>query len=136
MANALFDKGREGFLAAEIDWDANDIRCCLVRGYTFNAAHDYRDDITGAGGTIVASSSALTGKTTTGGVADANDVTFTAVAAGAAITSIIIYTEGSSTDATRRLIAYIDTGTGLPVTPDGTDIVVSWSSGSDKIFKL
>jgi hypothetical protein len=124
MANALFDKGREGFLAAEIDWDANDIRCCLVRGYTFNAAHDYRDDITGAG------------KTTTGGVADANDVTFTAVAAGAAITSIIIYTEGSSTDATRRLIAYIDTGTGLPVTPDGTDIVVSWSSGSDKIFKL
>lgn len=136
MANALFDAGRQGFLAGEIDWDANDIRCALVRGYTFSAAHDYVNDVTGAGGTIVASSTAFSGKSTTGGVADASDVTFTSVAAGAAITSVIVYTEGSGTDATRRLIAYIDTGTGLPVTPNGANITIVWDSGANKIFKL
>lgn len=79
MANALFDAGRQGFLAGEIDWDANDIRCALVRGNTFSAAHDYVNDVTGPGGTIVASSSAFSGKSTTGGVADASDITFTSV---------------------------------------------------------
>lgn len=135
MANALFDKGREGFLAGDLDWDANDIRCCLVRGYTFSAAHDFLDDVTGAGGTIVASSAAFTTKTVTSGVADADDVTFTAVGAGADITSVIIYKEGAS-DALRRLIAYIDTGTGLPITPDGSDITIQWDSGTNRIFKL
>ena len=136
MANALYDAGRQGFLAGEIDWDANDVRACLVRGYTFSAAHDYRNDVTGAGGEIVASSTAMTGKSTTGGVADASDVVFSSVAAGDPITSVIIYTEGSGTDATRRLIAYIDTGTGLPVTPNGANITIVWDSGANKIFKL
>lgn len=134
MADALFDKGREGFLAGDIDWDGSDMRCCLVRGYTFSAAHDYLDDVTGAGGTVVASSSALAGKTVTDGVADANDVTFAAVAAGADITSLLVYAEGGGTNATRRLIAYIDSG--FPFTPDGTDVIVSWSDGANKIFKL
>lgn len=33
-------------------------------------------------------------------------------------------------------IAYIDTGTGLPVTPNGSDITVTWDSGASKIFAL
>lgn len=136
MANALFDKGREGFLAGDIDWDGEDVRCCLVRSYTYNSAHEFLDDATGAGASVVASSGALTTKTVTGGVADADDVTFSSVAAGADITSILVYTEGSSTDATRQLIAYIDTGTGMPVTPNGADITVVWDSGANKIFKL
>lgn len=104
-----------------------------MRGYTYSSAHDYLDDVTGAGGTVVASSAAFSGKTTTSGTADAADVTFSAVSAGADITSVLIYVEGA-TDADRRLIAYIDGG--LPVTPDGSDITVQWSSGSDKIFTL
>lgn len=34
------------------------------------------------------------------------------------------------------LIAYIDTATGLPVTPNGGDITIAWDSGANKIFKL
>jgi hypothetical protein len=34
------------------------------------------------------------------------------------------------------LIAYIDTATGLPVTPGGGDIDITWDNGSNKIFKL
>lgn len=133
MANALYPKAREAFLTGAINWSSADIRCCLVRGYTYVSTHDYIDDVTGAGGTVVASSASFAGKTVTNGTADADDVTFSAVAAGANITSLLIYVEGA-TDANRRLIAYIDAG--LPVTPDGSDIVIQWSSGSDKIFTL
>ena len=32
---------------------------------------------------------------------------------------------------------YIDSGfTGLPVTPNGSDLTIVWDSGSNKIFKL
>jgi hypothetical protein len=43
----------------------------------------------------------------------------------------------TGSDATARLIAYIDTASsGLPVTPNGGDIVVQWDSGANRIFKL
>jgi hypothetical protein len=142
MANALFDPGREGFLAGEIDWDTAVIKMALVRGYTFSAAHKFVSDVTGAGGTLVATSAALASKTITSGVADAADVTNTAVASGAAIPAIVIFqssavTGGSDVAATaQRVIAYIDTATGLPVTPNGGDIITTWDNGSNKIFKL
>lgn len=91
MANTLFDPGREGFLAGEIDFDTAVIRCALVRGYTFSAAHKFVSDVTGAGGTLVATSGALASKAVANGVADAADVTFAAVASGAAIASIIVF---------------------------------------------
>ena len=36
----------------------------------------------------------------------------------------------------QRVVAWIDTATGLPVTPNGGDITVSWDNGTNKIFKL
>jgi hypothetical protein len=135
VSNALFDISREKFLSSAMSWSSDDIRCCLVRGYTYSSAHTTLASVTGAGGTVVASSGAFTSKTVTNGVADAADVTFTAVGAGAAITSIIVYREGAS-DSLRDLVAYLDTGTGLPVTPDGTDITIAWDGGANKIFKL
>lgn len=135
MANALYDKGREGFLDGSIDWDTDTIKVCLVDGadYTPNlATHDFLDDIAGAG--IVATSGALAGKTVTAGVADANDVTLTAVTGDPSEYLVIYKDTGSS--ATSRLIALIDTATGLPITPNGADINIVWSSGANKIFKL
>ena len=142
MANALFDPGREGFLAGEIDWDTAVIKTALVRGYTFSAAHKFVSDATGAGATLVATSAALASKTVTGGVADAADVTFTAVASGASITSLLVFQSSAVTGgadvaaSAQRLIAYIDTATGLPVTPNGGDITVAWDNATNKIFKL
>lgn len=142
MANALFDPGREGFLDGTIDWDTATIKTALVRGYTFAAAHKFVSDVTGAGGTLVATSPALTAKTVTGGVADAADTTFTTVPTGAAIPALIVFqssavTGGADVAATaQRVIAYIDTATGLPVTPNGGDINVAWDNGANRIFKL
>jgi hypothetical protein len=36
----------------------------------------------------------------------------------------------------QRVIAYYDTGTGLPVAPGTGTTAVTWSSGADKIFRL
>ena len=135
MANALYDKGREGFLDGTIDWDTNDIRVILVdvADYTVDlAAHDNLDDV--AAGARVAVSGALSNKTVTNGVADADNGTFSAVT-GDVSEALVIY-KHTGTESTSRLIAYIDTATGLPVTPNGGDITVAWDNGANKIFKL
>lgn len=135
MASALYDKGREGFLDGSIDWDTDDVRAILIDTgtYTYSAAHDFLDDV--GGSSRIAVSSALGSKTVTSGVADAADVTFTSVT-GASVEAIIIY-KHTGTDSTSRLICYIDTASsGLPVTPNGGDITVTWDNGANKIFKL
>jgi hypothetical protein len=135
MANALYDKGREGFLDGSIDWDTDDIRLVLVdtADYTVNlGTHDFLDDVAGAA--RVATSGAFASKTVTAGVADAADVTLSAVS-GDPCEAVIIY-KHTGADATARLIAYIDTATGLPVTPSGNDIIIRWDNGANKIFKL
>jgi len=140
MSNALYDPAREGFLNAEISWNVATIKASLVRG-SFTASHKFVSDFTGAGGTLV-STVTLASKSITNGIANAAGVTFTAVAAGAAIPAVLIYQAsavGGGSDvasSAQRLICWIDTATGLPVTPDGLDITNAWDSGTYKIFKL
>jgi len=134
MANALYDKGREGFLDGSIDWDTDDIRVALVEStYSFSAAHDFVDDL---GTNDNGRSAALAGKTVTSGVADANDTTLVATAA-LACNALVIF-KHTGVDATARLIAYIDTPTsGLPFTPAASQTVnIAWDNGANKIFKL
>lgn len=141
MANALHDPGREGFLDGSIDFDTAVIKVSLTRGYTFSAAHKFVSDATGAGATLVVTAT-LASKTVSNGVADAADVTYSAVTSGAACQGLLIYQSsavggGADVAATaQRLIAYIDTATNLPITPNGGDINIVWDSGANKIFKL
>lgn len=142
MANALFNPGREGFLDGTIDWDTAVIKVALVRGYTFNAAHKFVSDVTGASGTLHVTSSALASKTVTDGIADAADVEFTAVTSDAGNHSVLIFqasavTGGADVAASaQRLIGWVDTGTNFPVVPNGGDVTIAWDSGTNKIFKL
>ena len=135
MANALFDKGRQAFLENGISWTTDDIRAILVdvQDYAVNiSTHEFLSSVPVAA--RVATSAAFTGKTATNGIADAADITFTAVT-GDQSEALIIYKHTGS-DTTARLIAYIDTATGLPVTPNGGNITVTWDNGTNKIFKL
>ena len=135
MANALYDKGREGFLDGSIDWDTDNIAVDLVdlADYVVDLAnHQFRSDVPAIA--RVSTSANLTLKTVTAGVADAADITFSAVS-GDQSEALIIY-QNTGVDTTSRLIAFIDTATGLPVLPNGGDIGVTWSEGADKIFKL
>lgn len=142
MANALFSPAREGFLAGEIDWDTAAIKVALVRGYTFNAAHKFVSDITTASGILHATSAALGTKTVTGGTADAADITFTAVSANATGHALLVFQAsavGGGADvasSAQRVIAFLDTGTLLPITPNGGDIIVAWDNNTNRIFTL
>lgn len=148
MANALYDPGREGFLAGEIDWDTAVIKVALVRltaggAPVFTASHKFVSDLT-ATHTIASTSAALSSKTVTSGVADAGDLApaFAAVAANANNHVLVVFQSsavggGADVAATaQRLIAWIDTGTNLPVVPNGGDINITWDNAANKIFKL
>ena len=135
MANALYDKGREGFLDGSIDWDTDDIRLMLVdeADDTVDLALD-EDRADRASAAQVALSGAFTSKTVTAGTADAADVTLSSVT-GDESESIDIYVH-TGVEANDRLICNIDTATGLAVTPNGGDITITWDSGANKIFTL
>ena len=132
MASGLYDSAKKAFLDGDIDLLTDDIRVILIDAadYTVNfSTHDFLDDV--AAGARVATSGALTSKTTTAGAFDAADVTFTSVT-GDQSEAIIVY-KHTGTESTSNLIAYIDSGTGLPVTPNGNNITITW--GTD-IFEL
>ena len=151
MANSLYGKGREAFLVGAsvagtlIDWDTSDIKIALIDtgNYTVSIdVHQYMntDTVPAAARVTNGISGNLASKTGTLGVADAADITLTAVS-GATCEAIIIFKDGggggtSASGTTDLLIAYIDTATGLAVTPNGGDIEVQWDSGANKIFKL
>ena len=133
MANRLYDLGRESFLKGEISWSGDNIKACLVDSASYTpdtAADQFLSDLSG----VVATSGNLASKTTTDGVADAADVTFSSVT-GNQSEYIVVY-QDTGTPSTSRLVALVDTATGLPVTPNGGDIVVQWDSAANKIFKL
>ena len=135
MANALYDKGREAFLTGGINWSGDSIKAVLVDtgAYTVNlATHQFLSDI--PAGARIATSANLGSKTVAAGVADAADSLFTAVS-GASVEAVVLYKD-TGTAGTSPLIAYIDTASGLPVTPNGGDITVAWDNGANKIFKL
>lgn len=134
MANALYNKAREGFAKAQINWEADTIKAVLVDSgaYTFSAAHQFISDV--PSGARISSIQTLSGKTATDGACDANDLTFPSVS-GASIEVIIIFKD-TGTEGTSPVIAYIDSGTGLPITPNSGDIIVTWDNGINKIFRV
>lgn len=135
MANTLYDKARERFLRGQINWDTDTIKVCLVDKNVYSpnfTTHEYLSDVSSSA--VVAQGVTLTGKASVGGAADANDVTFTAVS-GAEAEALILYKD-TGDPASSPLLAQIDSATGLPITPNGGDIIVVWDNGANRIFKL
>lgn len=92
-----------------------------------------------AAGARIATSGNLASKTVVdgaiGGVADAADLTFTAVT-GAVSEALVVYKD-TGTASTSALIALVVVATNLPVTPNGGDIAVAWdNTAARRIFKL
>lgn len=125
MSNTLQNSAKNAFLS---DLLTDDIRVVLVDTalYTYSAAHSNISDV--AVGARVATSSAMTGKTVTNGVFDADDVSFASVS-GATIEAIWIYNHTSGV-----LLVYIDTATGLTLTPNSGGVTVQWNASG--IFGL
>lgn len=121
-ANALLNsaEGTTGVYAALVDTGT----------YTYSAAHQFYSSLSG----VVGTDQEILTKTQVTGTFDGSDLTFTAVT-GASVEAIVLYRKNAGANTTWPLIAYIDTGvTGLPVTPNGGNITVTWNASG--IFTL
>ena len=126
MTSQWYPKAKEGALSGAINLTTADVRAILVDSadYTYSSAHDFLDDI--PSGARVAVSPTLTSVTVTNGLFDAADTTFASVA-GDQSEVVVLYVH-TGTESTSRLLCYIDSGTNLPVTPNGLDIACQWNA--------
>jgi hypothetical protein len=141
MSNFLYGNFKQSLLSQNpsVDLDTDTIKVALVsNAYTPNtnagtSGDQYYSSLSG-----VIATATVTSKTVTGGVFDAADVTFTSVTSTATVQRLVLYKEiATAANSTWPLIAVIGSATsGLPVTPNGGDITVSWDNGSSKIFAL
>ena len=138
MANAIYPIYKQALLAASasvslnVDDATDGPFCALVDTgtYTYSAAHDFYSDLSG----IVGTDQRISTPTVVAGVFDGDNLTYTAVS-GATVEALIIYRHNSGADTTWRLVAYIDSSvTGLPVTPNGGNITITWNASG--IFAL
>lgn len=142
MANAIYPIYKTALLNASSNTslDQNDTTngpyvALVDTGTTaYSAAHDFYNDISSA---VVGTDQRLVSPTVgsvSQGTFDADNVTYTAVS-GASVEALVIYRKNSGANTTWRLVCYIDTSvTGLPVTPNGGDITVTWNASG--IFTL
>lgn len=132
MANAIYPLWKEAIIQALASSALNGtgvtgVFVALVDTgtYTYSAAHQFYSSLTGIVGTDQEVGAT---KTYTNGVLDGADLTFTAVS-GASVEALVLYVKNAGANTTWRLLAYIDTGvTGLPVTPNGGNITVTWNA--------
>lgn len=140
MANAAFNKFKEGLLNAAYDLNTATIKCAFVRGYTFDATDEFVSDVV-ATGTINGTSAALGSPTITDGVFDAADTTISTTA-NATDHGLLIFQSSAVTggadvaQSAQRLIAWYDTGTGLPIQPGTGSVAVTFDSGTNRILKV
>ena len=140
MANFLYGNFKQSLLSQSpsVDLDTDTIKVALVsNAYTPNtnagtSGDQYYSSVSG----VIGTPATLASKTVTGGVFDAADVTFTSVTSTATVQKLVLYKD-TGTASNSPLIAVIDSATsGLPVTPNGGDITISWDNGANKIFAL
>lgn len=141
MANAGYSNFKSGILTADFDLVVASIKCMLVRGYTFSAAHVTVADVVSAGGTINGTSAALVNPTVTAGVFDADNTSLSTTASATNHVLILAQTSAVTGGADlptsgQLLIAYYDTGTGLPIQPGTGTVTVTWSNGAAKILAV
>jgi hypothetical protein len=136
VANGIFTAYRNttmGSGGAVPDWDTDTIKAMFVDHGVDTpvlATDDFINDIA-SGARIPALGSCPTiGTVTIGtvaaGVVDAADTVFTSLS-GASAESLILFKDTGS-EPTSNLLTYWDTATGLPLTPNGGNVTVTWNA--------
>ena len=132
MANQYYPKGAEKTFNGAINYLTDDICAVLVsNAYTLSNTHEFASEL----GALIGTPQALANKATVGGVFDADDVAFGALAPGNTVKAVVLikYTGNLSTS---PLICYLDEVTGLPLATNGGAVTVPWSNGAQKIISL
>lgn len=118
MANVLYPLAKKKFLDGDIDLLGDDIKISFLDdNATYNAAHEFYSSVEAA---EVAVSANLGTKTTTGGRFSSATVEFTSVS-GSPVEAYVIWMD-TGTTSTSPIIAWVDTASGIPLTPNGNDV--------------
>lgn len=136
MANVIYNKYKEALMSASADVSlvsSNVVISLIDSNYTvFSSDDEFYSDLLDVGSGIVAETS-LSNTSVTDGVLKADDVLFTSVS-GAQSEALLIWINTGDAN-TARLVAWMDTDIdGLPITPDGSNVDITWSTSG--IFKL
>lgn len=132
MANKFYPKGAQKVLSGAINFNADTIKAALVpAAYAYSDAHEFLADL----GTVVGIPVTLQNKTVAGGVFDADDISFGALAAGSTVKAIALFKDTGNA-ATSPLLAYYDVVTGFPFSTNGSEVSTPWSDGPAKILSL
>jgi hypothetical protein len=139
VSNQVYGKAREAWAGGLINWGTGTTGAAIhldfvdLADYTVSiASHEFRSSV--PVGARVATAGPLVGKSATLGALDATDHTVTGVT-GDQFEAVILFVNTGS-DATSRLLIFIDTASGLPGTPVGGDFTVAWDNGANKIATL
>ena len=133
MASYVYDTGRNAFLNGLLTWNTGPITVALVgSAYTPVSSTDQYFSTVSTSGGVIGTPVALTGMSSSAGVANASPVTTATIATGSTITGIVIY-NNTGTTTTSQLIAY-ESVTSTPT--NGGTITLTWDTGVNKIFKL
>jgi hypothetical protein len=139
MANAVYPIWKEALMQASANsaltgTGTTGVYCALIdigAPYVYSAAHDFYNDLAGVVGTDQEIGAT---KTYTAGTFDGGDLTYTAVS-GNSVEALVLYVKNAGANTTWRLVLYLDTSvTGLPVTPNGGNITITWNASG--IFTL
>lgn len=127
MANSITNVGKD-FLLQAGNWVAGNFNVYLVDNATFTyvpGTHNYLSDIP-----VIerVDSAALAGKTCVNGALDANDVVFASVT-GDQFEYVIIVGILGGAETADPIICVFDTASGLPLTPNGNNITLTWNVG-------
>lgn len=123
-----------------IIWTTGVFRAQLWRGAAYVPTHTTVAQLVDAGATLVATSNPLETSVTSAGACDAADVDFPSIADGPVITVMTIaQTSGPDGGAElptseQRLVAFLNRGKNLPLTPTGRPIRVRWSDTAARVF--
>jgi len=130
--NLIYPKYKEALLNGDSDAPVmtNEIKVVLVDTgvYTFDSAHEFKSDLSGI---VSESVNSIGNKSVTNGVFSGEQVLFQDVV-GTTTEAIVIFVN-NTLDTNSRLVAYFDQSTGLPLTPNGSDITARWETD---IFRL
>lgn len=132
MPNTFYPKGAQKILGAQINFSTDSISAVLVpSGYTYSTAHEFLSEA----GALVGAPVSLANKDITGGVFDADDLDFGALASGSVVKALAIYKD-TGAPATSPLLCYLDVVTGFPFATNGGGVSIPWSNGAAKILSL
>lgn len=132
MANAIYKSFKAALMRGEVDLLNDPVRVALVSDslFDFNDHHSVLSDVSG-----VVSTGALSAKLVMNGTFGAGSTLVANSLSGQTVYSLVLFSD-SGNPATSDLIAFFDSGVGLPLYLQGSDVTIVWPDTGARIFEL